>query len=48
MALRHQRLEIGRLETQQIERTLYMDQMAAADMDVFQGRFDGAMAQQQL
>ena len=44
----HERLEIGRLETQQIEWTPHLHQMAAADMDIFESGLDGAMPQQQL
>src|SRR5688572_27020362 len=44
----HERLEIGRLETQQIERTSHLHQMAAADMDILESGLNGAMPQQQL
>ena len=46
--LLHESLEIGRLEAEQIEWTLDLHQMAAADMDILQGGLDGAMAQQEL
>jgi hypothetical protein len=44
----HERLEISGLETEQIEWTPHLHQMAAADMDILESGLDGAMPQQQL
>ncbi|ETX08297.1 MAG: hypothetical protein ETSY2_06215 [Candidatus Entotheonella gemina] len=44
----HEGLEIGRLETEQIQWTPDVHQMSATDMDILQGGFDRAMAEQEL